>query len=98
MSRLMKLIQEVYPDTEFIMASGYEDCIIGVAEEINKPPRLILSALKIIEKLTKEMGYDKAIEYFDYNVAGSYVENGPIISHDEFMPTYIAEGKEGNEN
>lgn len=66
----------VYPD-------GFEDCIVGVAEKFGGPPVAVLDLEKILSKLRKEgMTYEKAIEYFEYNILGSYVgEQTPVYMH-----------------
>jgi len=65
-----------YPDETFLKADGFDDAIIGVDE---KSMRLIYSVSKCIEILEWDMDELNAIEYFDYNVSGSYVgEKTPI--------------------
>ena len=63
-------IIEKYPDEEFLSADGFEDAILGVDES---SMRLIYSKSKCLNILMKDMGYEDAIEYFDFNVSGSYV-------------------------
>jgi len=65
-----------YPDETFLKADGFDDAIIGVDE---KSMRLIYPVSKCIEILEWDMDELNAIEYFDYNVSGSYVgEKTPI--------------------
>lgn len=66
----------VYPD-------GFEDCIVGVAEKFGGPPVAVLDLEKILSKLRKEgMTYEKAIEYFEYNILGSYLgDQTPVYMH-----------------
>ena len=64
-------------------ADGFDEAIIGVDE---KDMRLIYSVSKCIDILKKDgMNYDEAIEFFDFNISGSYVgEKTPIWCYDEF--------------
>ena len=75
---------ECYPEEEFLKADGFDDAIIGV-NYLNDPPQLIYSVAKCLQILEEEMDSEEAIEYFEYNVAGSYMgPNTPIWSWDFF--------------
>lgn len=71
-------------DEDILKADGFDDAIIGIEESTY---RLIYSVTKCIDILIKEgMTEDDAIEYFWYNVAGSYVgEKTPIWCNDTFI-------------
>ena len=70
------------PDVTFLKADGFDDAIIGVDESTM---RLIYSVSKCIEILAIDMPEEDAIEYFDFNVAGSYVgEQTPIWCYDRY--------------
>jgi hypothetical protein len=64
---------------------GFDNCIIGQTDSWNgseRVTRYIYCANKIIGTLMVEsgMGYEEALEYFDYNIAGLYAgECTPII-------------------
>jgi hypothetical protein len=87
-------INEVYPD--LLSLDGFDDAIIGIAERINLGPVIAYDKEKIIEILMKDMEvsideleegesiderkYFMAIEYFDFNIIGSWVgELTPIF-------------------
>jgi hypothetical protein len=70
MKNVLEEIIEYYPEETFMKADGFDDAIIGV--DISSL-RLIYSVEKCIDILTKEMSRSEAIEYFYYNVSGSYV-------------------------
>lgn len=75
-------ILEQYEDEEFLKADGFDEAIIGVDENTM---RLIYSVKKCIEILMRDMTSQDAIEYFSYNVSGSYVgEKTPIWCADNF--------------
>jgi hypothetical protein len=63
-------ILEQYEDEPFLKADGFDEAIIGVDET---QMRLIYSVKKCIEILMRDMTEDDAIEYFSFNVSGSYV-------------------------
>ena len=82
MTPLEKIIEN-FPDERFLKADGLNDAIIGVD---TKSRRLIYSTSKCIDILMKDMTYEEAIEYFDYNVEGAYVgEDTPIWCYDQFF-------------
>jgi hypothetical protein len=71
-NNILKQILKTHCDVELLMADGFDDAVIGIATDFTKP-RLIYSVTKCIEILMKDMEYDEAIEYFDYNVSGAFV-------------------------
>lgn len=56
-----------------LFADGYDDAIIGV--ELDDEPRVVYDQNKIIDILMAEhkMTDEEAQEFFDFNIAGSYV-------------------------
>jgi len=74
----MKLasILENYSHEELIKADNFDDAVVGI--EVNTF-RLVYSIDKMIAILTKDMSYEDAIEYLDFNVFSAYVgERTPI--------------------
>ena len=79
--RLIDSIIENYEE-DFLIADGFDDAIIGVDES---SMRLIYSVSKCISVLRTYMNENDAIEYFEFNVKGSYVgEKTPIWCEDKF--------------
>ena len=81
---MLERILEAYPEDTFLVVDGFNDAIIGVDES---SMRLIYSVEKCIDILVEndEMLLEQAIEYFDFNVRGSYVgEQTPIFCEDTF--------------
>lgn len=82
---MMKSILEQNPDLigNSLIADGFDLAVIGVD---TRDGRFVYSVSKCIEILINGgMGYEEAIEYFDYNVAGAYVgEMTPIFVLDHF--------------
>jgi hypothetical protein len=77
---MLNNIIEAFPEESFLTADGFDEAIIGVDEQTM---RLIYSYTKCIEILEKDMSTSDALEYFIYNVQGSYVgEKTPIWCYD----------------
>jgi hypothetical protein len=72
----LEQILELYPDDTFKIADGFDDAIIGVDDNNLK---IVYDIDKVIDILIKDgMTDDEAIEFYEYNIAGSYVgENTP---------------------
>ena len=67
-----KEIEEKYGDEKMLFSDGFDKAIIGVAHIQNK--RIVAyDTNKCIKILMKDMTHEEAVEYFDFNVAGSYV-------------------------
>ena len=82
MSILKKILDE-YPDEGFLKADGFDDAIIGVSSK----GILVYSIQKCIDILMDKhkMDYPDAIDFFYYNVEGSFVgEKTPIWVNDNF--------------
>jgi hypothetical protein len=78
---MLEKIIEMYPDEEFLKADGFDDAILGVEESTM---RLIYSYKKCIQILSEEMSLEDAIDYFEFNVEGSFVgELTPIWCRDD---------------
>jgi hypothetical protein len=73
---MLNAIMEQYGDVTFLTVDGFDDAIIGVDDNTM---RLIYSVKKCIEILMKDMSMGDALEYFNFNVSGSYMgEKTPI--------------------
>ncbi len=78
---LLQSLIESYPDTEFLIADGFDDAVIGYHQQSE---RLIYSIKKCIDILIEEgMSEEDALEHFYYKVEGAYVgEKTPIWADD----------------
>jgi hypothetical protein len=73
---MLDKILEWFPEDELLIADGFDGAIIGIDEN---SMRLIYSVSKCIDILCEDMDEEEAVEYFDFNVRGSYVgEKTPI--------------------
>jgi len=79
MSKLDRLL-DYYGEESLLIADGFDEAIIGVEEN---SMRVIYSVSKCIDILGEDMPIDEALEYFYYNVSGSYMgKNTPIWCED----------------
>ncbi len=77
---MLEIIIEQYGEETFLKVDGFDQAVLGVEENTM---RLIYSVKKCIEILTEDMSEEDALEYFSYNVLGSYVgEKTPIWCQD----------------
>jgi len=81
---MLEGIIEYYQDEEFLKADGFDDAVIGVD---TSTMRLIYSVRMCVEILVLQgMDMFEAIEYFDFNIRGSFVgEKTPIWCEDMFI-------------
>lgn len=69
-------------DESAIFFEGFDDAIVGSGYKFHSFS-VVYSKRKIIEILCKDMDYDEALEYFDFNISGGYLgENTPFIIDD----------------
>ena len=61
---------ENYP--EILKADGFDEAIIGIVNRCGQDV-LCYDQNKVIDILMRDMTEEEAIEYFHYNIAGSYV-------------------------
>jgi hypothetical protein len=71
-------------DDETLLADGFEDALIGVTCGIHPQEECaVYSRNKCIEVLMRDMSYEDAVEYFEFNVCNAYVgERTPIFIQD----------------
>ena len=64
-----------------LLADGFEDAFIGIAERCSQPFLAVYDGEKCIEILMQRgMSYEDASEYFSFNVTGAWMgENTPVV-------------------
>ena len=68
-------IVEVFGNETALKVDGYDDCIVGVDGD----GRLVYDRMKMLDKLGKDMSFEEAEEYFEFNIAGSHMgEMNPL--------------------
>ena len=77
-------LEENYPDQEILLADGFEQAFMGVAESFGSAPKACYDSNKCIDILVERDGMttEEAVEYFEFNVTGAYVG--------EFTPAFIS--------
>ena len=57
-----------------LFADGFEECLIGVGSRCGQPDIAVYDQTKCIQVLMSQgMSHEEALEYFDFNVLGSWV-------------------------
>jgi hypothetical protein len=67
---------------EALLADGFEDAIIGIAERCSQPALAVYDATKCIQILVDRdgMDHDEAEEFFIFNTLGAWVgEHTPLF-------------------
>ncbi len=66
---------------EVMLADGFEEAFLGVSEVFGRPPLATYDRDKCIDILVERDGmtYEEAVEYFEFNVSGSWVGDSTPI-------------------
>lgn len=74
-------------DASALTADGFDDAILGIVTDFNSEPRVAYSVTGCINILMQRdgMSYIDAMEYFSYNVEGSYLGPQTPIWVDDMM-------------
>lgn len=75
---LRSTIEEFANQTDseiLLLPSEFDAAILKLTSKFNTHS-VLYDTEKVIEILTNEMSYEEAVEYFDFNIAGSYVGEG----------------------
>ena len=80
MNKIQEMLKQYSPEYDDVqLADGFEDAFIGIGDKFG-----VLSAVydkqKCLQILQKDMSGEEAIEYFEYNILGSWVgDNTPTF-------------------
>ena len=69
-----------------VLCDDMEEAFIGLGEQFSNPPIAVYDREKCIEILAKDMTYEEAIEYFEFNIIGAWVG--------EQTPMFLTKGKD----
>lgn len=66
-----------------LLATGYDHCILGIAERCGQPDVVAYDTKAIIRSLVKDgMSDEEALDFFSFNISGAYVgELTPVFIH-----------------
>tara|TARA_R100001443_G_scaffold44637_1_gene57641 strand:- start:900 stop:1160 length:261 start_codon:yes stop_codon:yes gene_type:complete len=77
----LQFIEDNYPDV--LIADGFDDAIIGIAERYGMNPVVLYDKHKCIKIMQDRDGMteEEAIEFFYYNIVGAYMgEHTPCFA------------------
>lgn len=67
-------------DVPLIRLTGFDHCILGVIDSFEQIPRICYSRTRILETLQKEMSYEDAVDYYEYNILNVHFgEHNPVF-------------------
>ncbi len=67
-------------DDTILYADGFEEAFIGYSWRFHDGPLATYDRDKCIKILTRDMGFNDAIEFFEFNTLGSWVgEKTPVF-------------------
>lgn len=80
MNKIDKMIGELSDgEQQILTAVGFEKAFVGIGIQFDLPIA-VYDYAKCIDILAKEMDYEDAVEFFEFNVVGAWVgEQTPIF-------------------
>ena len=66
----------------FLSEAYYDKCIVGIIESFGKPPVVCYDKQLLLDTMVEHgmKSLEEALEYFDFNVLGSYMgESAPVF-------------------
>ena len=76
---VLDILSEINPQA--LKADGFDDAILGMSIRVGDDNLIAYDYDKCVKILQKEMSYEDAVEYLEFNVVNSYVG--------EDTPTFI---------
>jgi hypothetical protein len=78
-----EIITDMYQDIPLVFFDGFDDAIVGVGNRHGNDMSVIYSYNKCVDILAKDMDYDEAREYLEFNTVCAYVgDHTPIFLYD----------------
>ena len=74
---ILERMSELNPKA--LKADGFDDAILGISSRIGDDSLLAYDYDKCIKILQKDMSYEEAVGFMEFNVVGSYVGEGTPI-------------------
>ena len=78
-NKIHEFIGITLPHDEVSLINGMDDAFIGICERIGMHPVAAYDTEKCIEILEKDMGHEDAVEYFSFNIIGSWHCEGTSV-------------------
>jgi len=74
---VLDILSEINPQA--LKADGFDDAILGMYIRVGDDNLIAYDYDKCVKILQKEMSYEDAVEYLEFNVVNSYVGEGTPI-------------------
>lgn len=82
-NEIKEILSEENPNALF--ADNFDEALIGISRRCGQPSLAVYSVTKCLDVLQKEMSYQDAVEYFEFNVLNSWLGDGtPIFLLDDY--------------
>lgn len=69
-------IEAVFPDEDILLADGFDDELLGVAQRYDQTIAVYDQEAVVAKLQSQGMTYDEAIDYYGYNIVGSWMGEG----------------------
>ena len=68
-----------------MLVDDFDNALIGISRRCGQPALAVYSVTKCLDILQEDMGYDEAVEYFEFNVLNAWHGDGtPIFLLDDY--------------
>jgi len=82
-NEIKEILSEENPNALF--ADNFDEALIGISRRCGQPSLAVYSVTKCLDVLQKEMSYQDAVEYFEFNVLNTWLGDGtPIFLLDDY--------------
>ena len=76
--RIKQLLVE--QNEQALLCDGYEECLLGICHQLGRPPVAAYDYNACIAVLQRDMSYEDAVEFFEFNTLGAWMgENTPVF-------------------
>jgi hypothetical protein len=68
-----KLSETFGPELMFLDDQDFDTAILGVAKKTDGNDVVVYDTVRVIQVLERDMSYEEAVEYFDFNISCAYL-------------------------
>jgi hypothetical protein len=68
-----KLSETFGPELMFLDDQDFDAAILGVGKKTDGHDVVVYDTVRVIQVLERDMSYEEAVEYFDFNIGCAYV-------------------------